>query len=98
MPRYYFDIQDGADLMRDSEGSEHRDLGAAQNEATDTLTQMGKEIFPGHDDRALSIDIRDDGGKALMRVTLTHATERFGQAAVKPDGHDTVRIHTNGVK
>jgi hypothetical protein len=98
MPRYYFDIQDGVELLRDSEGSEHLNLGAAQNEATDTLTQMGKEIFPGHADRALSIDIRDDDGKALMRVTLTHSTERFGQAAVKPDGHDTVRIHTNDLK
>jgi hypothetical protein len=59
--------------VRDTEGSEHRDLAAAQHEATDTLTQMGRDTFPTNANHSVSIQIRDAAGKALLRVTLTHS-------------------------
>jgi hypothetical protein len=77
VPVYYFDIQDGGGMVRDTEGSEHRDLEAARREASDTLTQMGRDQFGSHFDHSISVNIRDGDGKALMRVTLTQETERF---------------------
>ena len=77
MPRFYFDIDDGQGLVRDSEGSEHQDLEAAQHEAVETLTQMGRELFPGTGDHELSIEIRGEEGIALMRTRLTLSARRL---------------------
>ena len=76
LPLYFFDIHDGRTLMRDSEGSTLHDLPAAQLEATDTLTQMARELFPGGGDKEISIDIRDIAGNALMHVALKLSASR----------------------
>ena len=74
MPRFFFDISDGQESWQDPEGSILDDLGAAQREATDTLAQMGRELFPGSDGRALTVEIRAEDGKALMQVALRLST------------------------
>ncbi|MET0530451.1 MAG: hypothetical protein ABW003_19300 [Microvirga sp.] len=77
MPRFYFDIDDGTGLILDSEGSEHVGLEDAQHEAIETLTQMGREIFPVSSDLELTIQIRGEGGKALMQTWLTLSARRL---------------------
>ena len=71
MPRFFFDIDDGDRMRRDEEGSDHADLNSAQLEATDTLTQMARELFPGTDSHGLSIIIREETGPALMQLSVS---------------------------
>ena len=77
MSRFFFHIDDGTGEVVDSEGSEHDDLAAAQKEAIDTLTQMGREIFPANGDHELTIEIRDESGKALIRTALRMTAVRL---------------------
>ncbi len=76
MPRFYFDINDGTGIVHDTEGSEHHGLDAAQHEAVETLALLGREIFPQSGDRELSIEIRGEEGKTLMRTRLSFLAER----------------------
>jgi hypothetical protein len=76
MSRFFFDIDDGSGVLADTEGSEHSDLRDAQREAIDTLTQMGREIFPTNADRELTIEIRDENGRVLMRTALKMTSVR----------------------
>ncbi len=74
MTLYFFDIDDGSEVVKDTEGSPHPGLAAAQLEATETLAQMAREIFPGAKDKSLTIDIREDSGPAVLRVMLHLST------------------------
>jgi hypothetical protein len=64
MPRFFFDIFDGAKLWADTEGTEHANLAAARHEAVDTITSMSRETFPLNGPSSVSVDIRADGGQA----------------------------------
>lgn len=70
MPTFFFDIHDGTGPVADVEGSTLANIGAAQLEATETLTQMARELFPGNDEKQISIDVRDEDGNALLTVAL----------------------------
>lgn len=71
MPRYFFDLDDGEGVLRDPEGTELADLAEAQSEATDTLTQIGKDTFRGKTDEALRMSIRDEDDAVVMHLALT---------------------------
>jgi hypothetical protein len=71
MPRFFFDIFDGEKLWVDDEGSAHNDLAAARHEAVDTLTSIGREVFPHGRANSLSIDIRTEDREAVERVVVT---------------------------
>ena len=75
MPRFFFDIDDGAAVMRDDEGSDLSNLEAAQREATETLVQMARDVFRSRDQGALSVAIRDESGIPLRRVHLSLKVE-----------------------
>ena len=72
MPRYFFDLDDGEGASRDGEGTELPDLDAAQIEATDTLTAIGRERFRGREGGAVRIEVRSEDGRTLLRVELTY--------------------------
>jgi hypothetical protein len=42
MPRYYFDLRDGEELIVDEEGTEMSDLEAVQIEAAQSLAEMAR--------------------------------------------------------
>jgi hypothetical protein len=44
MPRYYFDLLDGEDLVKDEEGMDLPNISSAQTEATEFLTDMVEDI------------------------------------------------------
>lgn len=75
MPRYFFDLADGAEVLRDTEGSEHLSLAAAQIEAAETLTEIGRDVFAATSERLLSIDIRTEIEGVVMRVHLQFRVE-----------------------
>jgi hypothetical protein len=77
MPRFYFDIDDGAALMRDSQGSDLIDIAAAEREATETLVQLAGDVFRSKPQGELAMAIRDETGIALRSVRLTITVEEY---------------------
>jgi hypothetical protein len=65
MPRYYFDIRDGASLCKDDEGLELADLKAAKMETAETLAEIAREIAPLEEDQQIAIEVRTAEGRVF---------------------------------
>jgi hypothetical protein len=76
MPRFYFHILTRTNVIRDEEGTELTDLGAAQREAIrDARGMMSTAIREGRDISHRHIDICDAVGTVLLRVPFSEAYE-----------------------
>jgi hypothetical protein len=65
MPRYYFDLLDGEDLVKDEEGMDLPNISSAQTEATEFLTNMVEDIATRQSNPPMSIEVRDSEGRNL---------------------------------
>lgn len=71
MPRYFFDIHDGA-LRRDEVGVVCDSLGELRREAKRILPDLaGDEIPPGGDATAYTVLVRDDRELVIYTATLS---------------------------
>jgi hypothetical protein len=76
MPRYFFDLHDGAEVNIDAEGTELSDMQAARDEATETLLSIAKdELPPKGKARELSIRVRSDEEGHLLTISLGYSEE-----------------------
>ena len=78
MPRYYFDMREGDDIVPDDEGLELDSVEAVQEEAARSLADMAREAIRKQYDGAgqqMAIDVRDDSGPVL-RVTFSFTIDR----------------------
>jgi hypothetical protein len=76
--RYYFDIADGAQSMRDDEGSEFDSLDAAVQAAARSAAEIGTNRLAKGDTRAVAIEVRDEQDQRVCRVTASMRVERHG--------------------
>jgi hypothetical protein len=77
MPRYYFDITDGAATMRDAEGSDLSNPHEALREARETAAEMALDTFPKRNSASLVIEVRDGTGAKLFRLHMIQNVETF---------------------
>jgi hypothetical protein len=70
MPRYFFDSRDGDHFIRDDEGVELDGIEQARDEATLALRDLAKDALPRATRRELSIEVRDEAGRQLIRASL----------------------------
>jgi hypothetical protein len=70
MPRYYFDIADGALSGTDDVGLDFPNLQAARDNAVATLGEIAHDELPDGDHRDFQISIRDEAGQILLTATL----------------------------
>lgn len=77
MPRFYFDIDDGAGAIRDEIGLDLPDLDHAIHEARRALIDMGREQVSVNATMPLQIIIRP-AGDAPVQLVLRIAMRRLG--------------------
>ncbi|WFU82126.1 hypothetical protein QA645_05075 [Bradyrhizobium sp. CIAT3101] len=65
MKRYYFDIRDGSQFIRDDEGLELPDIESARQEATAALSEIAREWARGRPQHRMAVEVRDDRGPIL---------------------------------
>lgn len=82
MPRYFIDLHDGTEAVRDKEGSELSNLDAARVQAVHILTTVaqGFKDEPGRQDYVAAI--RDAAGAVRLRLRMSLDTGHIG------DGQD----------
>jgi hypothetical protein len=71
MPRYYFHIREGQDLVRDEEGTEASDLEAAKSEARDSARDLAIDGI--RNKRPLEgrlVEVADGEGKTLAVIAI----------------------------
>jgi hypothetical protein len=62
MPRFYFDLYDGANFAPDPQGVDLPDIETAKDEATRTLSEIAAQEIPG------------DGASRLFRIVILDET------------------------
>jgi hypothetical protein len=70
MPRYFFDTRDGVHFVRDEFGLELRGIPEARDEATRGMADLAKEALPGAVRRELSVEVRDDDNRDVLKASL----------------------------
>ncbi|MBD8905368.1 DUF6894 family protein [Methylorubrum zatmanii] len=69
MPRYFFDINDGADL-KDEVGREIREPLALRREALRVMTALMAAEAEDSQDCTLVLTVRDESGDGVMTIRL----------------------------
>ncbi len=77
MPRFYFDIRDGDRTTLDSDGVEFPTLDAAHTDLMDGLAEITRDIMPDGTYREIIGEVRDEGGKPVLRATIAVKAERL---------------------
>ncbi len=76
MPRYFFDIHDGARFTADETGVELDGIEAARQEASRALGELVREILPDGDQREILIEVKDEAGQRVLVAKLSVSIER----------------------
>jgi hypothetical protein len=70
MPHFYFDTRDGPDLIRDEIGLELDGIEDARDEATRGIADLARDALPGAVRRELSVQVRDEAARDVLRASL----------------------------
>ncbi len=76
MARYYLDIRDGEELLRDDEGSEFDSLDAAVRGATRSAAEIGTNRLAKGDTSDVVIQVRDERNQRVCTVTASMKVDR----------------------
>jgi hypothetical protein len=80
MPRFFFNIRDGADLSRDREGQELADVEAARREAISCSREMlGERLLHGGPLNHRQIEITDATGHVVDTVGADEVLFQHGK-------------------
>ncbi len=75
MARYYLDIHDGEQLVRDDEGFEFDSPGAAMRAAARSATEIGTSKLAKGDTSDVVIEVRDEQDQRIVTVTASMKIE-----------------------
>jgi len=83
LPRFYFDIREGARLVPDDEGVEFPDFDAAEREAAEAAASIARDLLPKGDAREVTIEVRNEHRQRLLTVTVSMHIERVHPSPVR---------------
>ena len=75
MPRYFIDLHDGANHVRDHEGSDFADLAAARAQAVRMMTRVAQGLSDPRERQDYVIAVRDAQGAIRLRLRLSYDIE-----------------------
>lgn len=71
LPRYFIDLHDGTHLIRDREGFDLPDLGAARSQAVRIMTRIAQGIVEGPDRQDYVLAVRTEDGVIRLRMRMS---------------------------
>lgn len=77
LPRFFFDVREGADFIRDREGQVMADLEAAEEEAMRAAASMARDALPFGRTRSVTIEVSDGEHKPVFCVTVSMELKRL---------------------
>jgi hypothetical protein len=82
--RYYFNVQNGEQLVRDDEGAEFDSLEAAVHAAARSAAEIGTSRLASGDTSDVVIEVRDEQNQRVCTVTASMRIERHGPSHQGP--------------
>ena len=83
--RYYFDIRDGTDLLRDDEGAEFDSLDAAIRGTARSAAEIGTDRLARGDLSDVVIEVRNEHDQRVVTVTASMKIERHDRSSPPSD-------------
>jgi hypothetical protein len=80
VPRFYFDVRDGASFTPDDEGLKFPGTHQARVEASRALAEMIKDSMPNGSHKQMAIEVRGENRKPLLKVQITFEVEPLAKA------------------
>jgi hypothetical protein len=80
MPRFYFDVREGAKFTPDDEGTEFDSLDAAEHEATCMAADIGRDRLPRGDAREITIELKNEHHQRVATVQVALEVHRVEPA------------------
>ena len=84
MPRFYFDVREGARFAPDDDGLEFPDLDAAEREAAQAAASIGHGLLPKGDPREVTVEVCNEHRQRVLTVTVSMHIERVHPSPVRP--------------
>jgi hypothetical protein len=84
LPRFYFDIREGARFSPDDEGLDYPDLDTAERMAAESAASIARDELPGSDARDVTVEVRNEHKQRIITVTVTMKTERVSPEPAAP--------------
>jgi hypothetical protein len=84
VPRYYFDVREGAQFTVDSEGLEFDSLDAAEREAAVTAAEIGRDRLPKGDARDITVELKNEHHQRVLTVTVSMEIHRVDPEPLPP--------------
>jgi hypothetical protein len=84
MPRFYFDLREGAIFAPDDEGQELADIGAAEREAAETAAEIGRDLLPRGTHRSVIIEVRNEHSQRVVTAMVTLSVDRVDPEPAAP--------------
>ena len=75
MPKYFFDIYDGEQQIRDDTGVDLSGPDAARDAAIGVLPNIARDELPDGDKREFVAVVRDESGRKIFRAALSLVAE-----------------------
>jgi hypothetical protein len=76
MPRFYFEVREGARFVPDEEGLEFDSLEAAEREAATAAAEIRRDRLPKGDAREVTVEVRNEHRQRVLTVTVSMEVER----------------------
>jgi hypothetical protein len=86
VPRFYFDVREGAQFIPDDEGLEFDSLDNAEQEAASTAAEIGRDRLPKGDARDITVEVRNEHGQRVLTVVVTMEIHRVDPEPPPPHG------------
>ncbi|GJE39440.1 DUF6894 family protein [Methylobacterium persicinum] len=71
MPRYFIDLHDGTNLVRDKVGYDLPDLDAARGQAARVMTRIAQGIADGPERQDYVLAVRSEDGVVRLRMRMS---------------------------
>jgi hypothetical protein len=76
VPRFFFDVHDGTDLVRDDDGSEFASLDAAIQGAITSAGEIGRNLLAKGRTSDIVIEVRDERNQPVCTITASMKVDR----------------------
>ncbi len=88
MPRFYFDVREGAKFSPDDGGLEFDDLDAAERAAAELAAEIGRDRLPKGEARAVTVELRNEHRQRVLTIKVSMEVDRVEPPPQPLDGED----------
>jgi hypothetical protein len=88
VPRFYFDVREGASFTPDNRGLEFDGLDGAERAAAELAADLGRDRLPKGETRAVTVELADEHRQRVLTVRVSMEIDRVYPPPEHSDGGD----------